>query len=185
MSEFSTLNDFSRLTRRFHEKFVSLRKKVHRVLDNDPATRLDDESYEVYVNSILIDCRAIFIENKRYKKNCTIQNFYKATDHPEFADSIDEFFDRSIGNGPLLREIIKNWVDRNLVHFDFIDGAEEQESLNGILSIVDRTTIDNIFIDIMLIAQQYNEYRSYLREQSHAVVEALTRDPDTSEGSSA
>lgn len=174
MADFDNLDDYAILTNRFHEKFVSLRKKVHRVLDHEPSSILDDETYEVYVNSILVDCRAIFIENKRYKNNCTIQNYYKATNHPEFASSIDELFDRKVLNDISLREIIKSWVDRNLVHFDFISDEEEELYLKGVLTVIDRTTIDNIFIDIMLIADQYEKYRKYLRERAYEVIEAMT-----------
>lgn len=181
MTHFDTIDDFSLLRKRFHEKFVTLRRKVHRVLDREPNTKLDDESYDVFVNSILVDCRALFIENSRYKKNCTIQNFYTATNHPEFAKSIDELFDQKTSSGVSVREAIKGWVDRNVVHFDFIDKKTEQEHLDNVLSVIDRSTIDNLFIDILLIAQQYEEYREYLKKLSFAVIEAMTGGVDSDE----
>lgn len=179
MTHFNTIDDLSLLNRRFREKFVTLRRKVHRVLDRDPKTNLDDESYDVFVNSILVDCRALFIENSRYTKNCTIQNYYKATKHPEFAKAIDDLFDKKISTGISVREVIKIWVDKNIVHFDFIGEKEEMEYMNNVLSVIDRSTIDNIFIDILLIAQQYEEYQKYLKKLSAAVLEAMTGSVDS------
>jgi hypothetical protein len=181
MEHFNTIDDFSLLKRRFHEKFATLRKKVHRVLDRDQNTKLDDESYDVFVNSILVDCRAIFIENSQYKKNCTIQNFYKATNHPELASSIDDLFNKKTNAGVSVREAIKGWVDKNIVHFDFIDQKTEQEHLDNVLSVIDRSTIDNLFVDILLVAHQYEEYRRYLEKLSFAVLEKLTGDVDSEE----
>lgn len=178
MKNFDNLDNYSLLANRFHEKFSSLRKKVHRVLDNDPSSMLDD-AYEVYVNSILVDCRAIFIENKRYKKNCTIQNYYRATNNPEFATSIDELFDRKILNDISLKKVIKSWVDKNIVHFDFISNEEEDVYLKGISAAIDRATINNIFIDIMLIAKAYENYRKNLREHAYAVIETMTSGRDS------
>jgi hypothetical protein len=172
MADFGNLEDFSVLLRRFDEKFVKIRNKVHRVLENN----LDEESYDIYVNSILIDCRALFIENDNYKDNCTIQNFYKATNHPEYAKSIDEHFNRKISENVTLRKIIKNWVDKHLVHFDFVDVKAEQAHFSGVNSILNRSTIDNLFIDILLIAKQYVEYQSFLRQGANAVIEAMTGD---------
>ncbi|MBB3118032.1 hypothetical protein [Pseudoduganella violacea] len=172
MPDFDHLDDFSVLLRRFDEKFTKLRKKVHRVLENN----LDEQSYDIYVNSILIDCRALFIENIRYKHNCTIQNFYKVTQQPDFAQAIDAHFDGLTSGGLTLREVIKSWVDRHLVHFDFVDEKTEQAHFDDLASVLDRRTIANLFVDILLIAQQYSEYRLFLHQQAYAVCEALTGD---------
>ena len=44
----------------FHEKFIKLRLKIHKIIEG----QYDDElMYEILVHSILIDCRAIFLEN--------------------------------------------------------------------------------------------------------------------------
>lgn len=172
MADFDNLDDFSILRRRFDEKFAKLRKKVHRVLDGN----LDEESYDIYVNSILIDCRALFIENVRYKDNCTIQNFYKATNHPEYAESIDEHFNLAVSDNSTLRDVIKSWVDKHLVHFDFIDEETEQAHFDGIASILDRRIVDNLFINILLISKQYIEYQAFLRQEAYAVIEAMTGD---------
>lgn len=177
VTDFGNLDDFCTLLIRVDEKFVSLRKKVHRVLSND----LDEESYDVFVNSILIDCRALFIENKRYSSNCTIQNFYKATNHPEYADEINTYFDRKTADGLNLREIIKTWVDKHLVHFDFVYREKEEDHLNSIRGLLNRQTIDNLFTNILLIARQYEEYKLYLRQKADSVIQAMTGEPNSPE----
>lgn len=177
--DFDNLDDFSRLLRRVDEKFAWLRRKVHRILEN----KLDEEAYSIFVESILVDCRALFIENSRYKTNCTLQNFYKATNHPEYADAIDEYFDRATSNGVSLREVMKTWVDKHIVHFDYVNEEAEDTHLQGVRRLLDRQTIDNLFVDIMLFARQYEEYRAFLYQSGAAVVEAITGDPHPSETS--
>jgi len=174
---FENLDDFSRLLRRVDVKLARLRLKVHRILEN----KLDEQTYSVFAESILVDCRALFIENSRYKTNCTLQNFYKATNHPEYAEGIDEYFDRATSNGVSLREVIKTWVDKHIVHFDYVIEEAEGAHLQDVRRLLDRQTIDNLFVDIMLFARQYEEYRAYLYKSGVAVIEAMTGDPRPSE----
>lgn len=174
---FDNLDDFSRLLSRVDEKFARLRRKVHRILEN----KLDEEAYSVFVESILVDCRALFIENSRYKTNCTLQNFYRATNHPEYAEGIDKYFDSATSNGVNLREVIKTWVDKHIVHFDYVNKEAEDAALQGVSRLLDRQTINNLFVDIMLFARHYEEYRASLYQSGAAVIEAMTGDPHPSE----
>jgi len=181
MTRFDTIDDFSLLRKRFHEKFVILRRKVHRVLDRDPNTKLDDESYDVFVNSILVDCRALFIENSRYTKNCTIQNLYTATNHPEFAKSIDDIFDqKTVLAFPSEKPSKVGLIEMSSISILLMKNRSKN-NLDNVLSVIDRSTIDNLFIDILLIARQYEEYREYLKKLSFAVIEAMTGGVDSDE----
>jgi hypothetical protein len=146
----------NRIEEVFYQKFVKLRKKIHRVLSDECADELD---YDVYVNSILIDCRAIFLENPRFKFNSTLQGSYKARRLDDYAKGIDEFFDREVVDGKSLKVVIKDWVDKRLVHADYLEPEGEESVTDNILSILDRATLGNIFHDILLIANQYEEVR--------------------------
>jgi hypothetical protein len=165
----------NRIEKSFYEKFTKLRKKIHKIIDNKFEDPLD---YDTYVNSILIDCRAIFLENTRYKFNSTLQNTYRARGLHEYADSIDDFFNQTIKNDKTLKEIIKEWVDQRLVHYDYLEENEENLIFENITSILDRNTINNLFIDILIIAQQYEEikkvYGENAEEQFNKVIEILT-----------
>lgn len=159
----------------FYEKFVNLRKKIREVLEN----KLDDPLYyDVFVNSILVDCRAIFLENERYKLNSTLQNTYRARRLEDFAKGIDELFNREISNGNSLKEVIKGWVDKRVVHYDYLDLDEEDKIFDDISKIIDRETLGNLFHDILLIALQYEEvkktYGQNTTDQISKVLEFMT-----------
>ena len=79
----------------FHEKFIKLRLKIHKIIEG----QYDDElMYEILVHSILIDCRAIFLENTDYKYNTTLQNIYRNRSLNEYADGIDMICQHFIGH---------------------------------------------------------------------------------------
>ncbi len=146
----------NRIEELFYIRFVSLRKKIHKLLTNEI---LDDFDYDIYVNSILVDCRALFLENPRYKFNGTLQSTYRARNLCEYAEGIDEFFDREVVEGKSLKVVIKDWVDQRLVHIDYLEPEDEDLVYENILSIIDRKTLGNIFHDILIIARQYEEVR--------------------------
>ncbi|BCV52920.1 hypothetical protein [Shewanella algae] len=146
----------NRIEELFYIRFVSLRKKIHKLLTNEI---LDDFDYDIYVNSILVDCRALFLENPRYKFNGTLQSTYRARNLGEYAEGIDEFFDREVVEGKSLKVVIKDWVDQRLVHIDYLEPEDEDLVYENILSIIDRKTLRNIFHDILIIARQYEEIR--------------------------
>lgn len=93
----------------FKQKFNMMRLKIHRILDHKEP--LDELSYDVYVTSILVDCRALFLESKYRKKNSTLQNFYLSRGFESLAESIDEKLVNKEINGKKLGGIIKGWVD--------------------------------------------------------------------------
>lgn len=161
----------------FNEKFIDLRLKILLVLEN----KLDDPLYyNVFLNSILVDCRAMFLENKRYKLNSTLQNSYRARRMDDFAQEIDELFDRTTSSGKTLKEVIKSWVDQRIVHFDYLESDDEQLITDDIKEVIDRETMGNLFHDILLIAMQYEEFKAAYgkntTEQISKVLEALTGD---------
>lgn len=159
----------------FHKKFVKLRLKVHKILDNQYENNMD---YETLVHSILIDCRAIFLENTKQTQNSTLQNIYKNRGLDDYAAGIDEYFDKIVKNGKSRKEIIKGFVDKRLAHCDFLEEDEEKILEENLLVILDRTTIENIFVDILFIAIQYEEIRKTFgknpREQLDLVLKTLT-----------
>lgn len=146
----------NRIEELFYRRFVGLRKKIHKLLTNES---LDDFDYDIYVNSILVDCRVLFLENPRYKFNGTLQSAYQARNLDEYAEGIDEFFDREVVEGKSLKVVIKDWVDQRLVHIDYLEPEDEDLVFENILSIIDRKTLGNIFHDILIIARQYEEIR--------------------------
>ncbi|MNE21375.1 hypothetical protein D3C80_1145350 [compost metagenome] len=169
----------NRIEEVFYRKFSILRKKVHRVLEKKDISELD---YEVYVNSILVDCRALFLENPRFEFNSTLQSTYKARNLEQYAKNIDDFFNQEILAGMTLKVIIKDWVDKRVVHVDYLETDNEINFIENIHSILNKETIDNLFIHILLIAKQYEEVREIYgkntEEQIDRFLANLTSDPE-------
>lgn len=153
----------NRIEELFYRRFVSLRKKIHKVLANEC---LDGFDYDVYIGSILVDCRAMFLENTRFKFNGTLQSTYRARKLDEYAAGIDEFFDREVVEGKSLKVVIKDWVDKTLVHVDYLEPDDEHLAYENILSVIDRKTLGSIFHDILIIARQYEEVRELYGKNS-------------------
>lgn len=167
-------NKPDRIADDFHEKFLKLRKKIHKAIDGD----LDTLDYDVYVNSILVDCRAMFLENAKYKLNSTLQNMYRSRNFNNYADRIDDFFNKKFTNDKTLKEIIKTWVDQRVVHYDFFEIEEEEKIFDDISLIFDRSTINNLFDQIIIIAISYEEFREQhgknMSEQLDKTLKAFT-----------
>ena len=134
--------------------------------------------YEILVQSIIIDCRAIFLENTDYKYNTTLQNIYRNRSLNEYADGIDNYFNTIIKGNKSLKEIIRKFVNKRLAHVDYLEEKQENILEEDILTILDRNTINNIFVDILVIAIQYEEIRKYFGknkgEQLDRIFETLT-----------
>ncbi len=165
----------NRIEEVFNEKFIKLRKKIHKILENKIFDELEED---IYFNSILVDCRAMFLENKRFKFNSTLQNSYRARGLEEYANGIDELFDEKITDNKTLKEIIKDWVDKRVVHYDYLDEDEENLIHENVSSILDRKMLENLLTSILLIANQYEEIKKYYgkntEEQINKVMLALT-----------
>ncbi|EGR3376013.1 hypothetical protein DMJ27_25195 [Vibrio parahaemolyticus] len=160
----------------FKQKFNMMRLKIHRVLDHQEP--LDELSYDVYVTSILVDCRALFLESKFRKKNSTLQNFYLSRGFEDLAKSIDEKFVNKDIDGKKLGHLIKGWVDQRVVHVDYLDEETEDEHFDGILTILRRDTVENLFIDLLVIAGEYEEFKETygqsMTEQMDRLLRAFT-----------
>lgn len=165
----------NRMEEVFHEKFIKLRLKIHKIIDGQYE---DELMYEILVHSILIDCRAIFLENTDYKFNSTLQNIYRNRSLDEYADGIDNYFNTVIKGNKSLKEIIRKFVNKRLAHVDYLEEKQENILEEDILTILDRNTINNIFVDILVIAIQYEEIRKYFgknkEEQLDRIFETLT-----------
>ena len=154
----------------FKQKFNMMRLKIHRVLDHEEP--LDELSYDVYVTSILVDCRALFLESKFRKKNSTLQNFYLSRGFENLAKSIDEKFVNKDIDGKELGSIIKGWVDQRVAHVDYLDEETEGKQFDDILTVLRRDTVENLFIDLLVIAGEYEEFK---KTYGHSMTEQMDR----------
>ncbi|HEP6274465.1 TPA: hypothetical protein VDA67_002311 [Burkholderia vietnamiensis] len=117
----------SRIEDSFAERLHGMKEKIARL---ESLRSVDPFLSNVLVESILVDCRALFLERKKKDpaedKNSTLQNVYRARGEDEKAKKIDDVFERKILNKSL-KTIIKGWVDKRIVHMDFLKKPEEDE----------------------------------------------------------
>ena len=87
--------------------------------------------FKTYFDIILIQIRAMCIENETKKNNHTLQNFFRINGYEKFATEIIEYFNQVMLDGSLkeltLRETIKTTTDRFIAHYDTITGSSTDD----------------------------------------------------------
>lgn len=170
----------NRIEEVFSDKLKIMNQKIHRIISG--YFKDDELSYRVYVNSILTDCRAMFLENSRCKFNSTLQSTYRARGLEILANEIDEIFNEAHNpTGKQLREIIKSWIDKRVVHYDYLESEKEKEIREDIENILDQNSINNLFEKLIIISISYenlcDELGKNSEEQLEKTLSWLTGDP--------
>lgn len=77
-----------------------------------------------------------------------------------------------------LEKFIKFWVDKSVVHYDYLEPEQENSIFNEVEEVIDRGTIGNLFRDILIVAQEYetvkSAYCSNTTDQFNKILEELT-----------
>lgn len=156
----------------FDLRLNQLRMKLHRFLSPEFIEKYDDLDQDIYIQSILVDCRALFLESPRLKENSTLQNIYKIRHQSEKAREIDEVFDEIVVEGKSYRTIIKEVVDKRIVHIDRLDDEQEKKCLDHVDYILSRETIKSLFI---LLLQISIDYSKFVKQHGESSEEQLNR----------
>lgn len=133
----NTVEEYSKYKERYDEFITSLKEKINYLnVQNDLFLK------NIFLESILVDVRAMLTESVKYKNNFTIQNdfrrFNKIPDGyksrndnlEQIASEIDKYLETEIlGEGLMMqnisiREAIKFYVDKFIAHRDFISDEE-------------------------------------------------------------
>ncbi|WP_186139878.1 hypothetical protein [Burkholderia gladioli] len=175
----------SRIEDSFAERLRCMKEKIDR-LEN----LRDDDPFlgNVLVESILVDCRAMFLERKKKDpaedKNSTLQNVYRARGEHEKAEKIDKIFEKKIFE-VTLREIIKGWVDKRIAHMDFLKKPEESELFSRASAFIFSESDSGMLTVLRAIVDEYEAFTREngpnLRAAIDRVMELLTSDPDDEE----
>ncbi|MYN18275.1 hypothetical protein GTP81_16105 [Rugamonas sp. FT107W] len=192
MPELKTVEDFKqyldsggvgavegRMEKAFALRLANLKGKISRL---ELVSGQDVELANILIDSILVDCRALFLEDDKRKRNSTLQNIYLARRMPEKAQAVDEVFDMEIVPGKKARKIIKAWVDRRVVHMDWLWGDEEVAYLENIRRIIFSGGIDETFKCLKTLIEEYERFTAQFgkdsREQIDLVLTWLTGDAE-------
>ena len=114
----------------FYNNFKNLCDRINRLEEFDKGT-LD---HLTYYEMILVQIRALFIENKRDKeKNITVQKYLIQSGHNNIVDEIESFLNLYLSDNLTLRKAIKTCVDSFIVHYD--NTTEEEKKIKELCYI--------------------------------------------------
>ena len=88
----------------------------------------DDIDVTTYLDMIVVQLRAMCIENKRYKNNYTAQNLLCKLGEEELAQDIDNMLDKKFYHGSTkvnIRDALKILADKFICHYDNFDGEKQ------------------------------------------------------------
>ncbi len=129
----NTVEEYSWNNEQYERQIDQLEHKIE-YLKNRNVNILADDSFllDVFIESILIDIRAVMLESKRYKNNYTVQNSLKRGSENKnsilykISQSIDDFFMQTKVNDSnmSLFEAIKFYTDKRIAHRDSISKEE-------------------------------------------------------------
>ncbi|WP_143189155.1 hypothetical protein [Paraburkholderia lycopersici] len=165
----------SKIENVFGQRLGALKEKIRRLR----AIKVGDEfTGNLLVDSILVDCRALFLENERHRRNSTLQNVYRARQMKEKADRVDELLATKVSFEKTVRDVIKAWVDQRVVHIDWLWDEEEDRIFEDVKTFLFNSETGGLLSLLDTLIEDYEFVKSTFganaREQTDLVFEALT-----------
>lgn len=119
---------FTRFRQKYFEQIEKLERKIQYFLFRSQNFIKEDSFLEdMFLESILVDVRALLMENERYKKNYTMQNsfrIYSSDDENDFFSKIASEIDQYVKVTMLpdgqtsFYESVKFYTDKYIAHRD-------------------------------------------------------------------
>ena len=106
-----------------------------------------------YLDMIVVQLRAMCIENERYKNNYTVQILLRKVGEDSLADKIDDMLNEEFYDGSLnvnIRTALKIIADEFICHYDNFDGENQHRLsladifMNKLRNPYERTNLDYI-----------------------------------------
>lgn len=161
----------------FRERLEGLKEKIIKLKSIGDSDKLVSN---IIISSILVDTRALFLENERYKRNATLQNVYRARKMDSKAEDIDKIFDEKVFCELSLKEMVKEYVDKRIVHIDWLWSDEEEGISNKINHILFNDKGINLQVTLLKIIEDYmlfiSQHGKDSREQLDLVLQWMTGD---------
>ncbi|QEI06313.1 hypothetical protein FXN63_11080 [Pigmentiphaga aceris] len=171
----------ARIERLFGTRLKALQRKVTILLEC-PAD--DGFTSDLLVDSILVDCRALFLEHPNQKKNATLQTVYRTRRMDEAAASVDSLFDTVVSDDQSVRQVLKAWVDKRIVHIDWLWEDEEEKMLANVKALLFGDGTVGLLEVLDRIVEEYEYVKLTFGENYRAQIdrafELFTGDPDDS-----
>jgi len=166
-----------RIEAAFRSRFDDLKDKIVRL--NEMA-ETDMFLKNLLITSILVDTRALLLEDEKLERNATLQNVYLARRLVERAKNVDAALDREILPGKNFREIIKCWVDKRVVRMDWMWDEDEASAYMDMDEVFFSDGIYSFTAVLLSLIEEYEGVVARLgknaREQMELAITALTSD---------
>lgn len=166
----------SKIENVFGLRLDALKEKIRRLRAADASNVF---VANLLVDSILVDCRALFLENKRYARNVTLQNVYRARRMDEEATRVDGILSMYVSPERTAHDVIKAWVDKRVVHLDWLWDEEEERIFQDIKAFLFNSERGGLLELLDTLIEDYEKMRSTFgkntREQIDMVLAAMTR----------
>lgn len=137
----------------FNIHFKLLLRRYKRLKDIYSIENAKDIDVITYVDMILVQLRAICIENERYKNNYTAQILLRKIGEDDLANKIDEMLNEEVYDGSMqvnIRKALKILADEFICHYDNFDKDKSHKIsladifINRLLSPYEEKNLDYI-----------------------------------------
>ncbi len=157
---FYNKNEFEKFQEEFQKNLVLL---VKRITKFDSIEKYS-EDYYVYFDMILVQIRAMFIENPRYKNNYTGQVYLRKLGMDKEVDIINSFLEEKIYADLTIKEAIRTIVDKFIVHYDPLNDKdiEIEKKCRSILTKGDHELYIGNLVLMMALSTADAELRAYI-----------------------
>lgn len=175
---------FTRFRHKYFEQIEKLERKIQYFLFRSQNFIKEDSFLEdMFLESILVDVRALLMENERYKKNYTMQNsfrIYSSDDENDFFSKIASEIDQYVKVTMLpdgqtnFYESVKFYTDKYIAHRDSTTPDDDEK----------RAELKSYFLDdqnfsLALTVQALIEITEEFKEElQYGALEALTKVPN-------
>lgn len=175
---------FTRFRQKYFEQIEKLERKIQYFLFRSQNFIKEDSFLEdMFLESILVDVRALLMENERYKKNYTMQNsfrIYSSDDENDFFSKIASEIDQYVKVTMLpdgqtnFYESVKFYTDKYIAHRDSTTPDDDEK----------RAELKSYFLDdqnfsLALTVQALIEITEEFKEELQCrALEALTKVPN-------
>lgn len=159
------LREISDFIRHFEINWNLFLKRYTRYKELEENATIDNFDYSTYFDILVVQIRAMCIENELLKNNYTVQNVLRRIGEEKLAEKIDFelerplseiFVDKSTGKPITLRNSIKMLADKFICHYDNFDGEKDvqreiaisiEANLKNIVKDVNIHTFINMLIE--------------------------------------
>lgn len=136
------MEDLESFIESFKEKMMLLLKRINKFTTLEENT----DEYYIYFDIILIQIRAMFIENERNKNNYTSQIYAKNLESEYHVSLINNILHERLLDDFTIRDGIKLIVDKTLAHYDFISEKDKEKIEICKRALMDKNSKYNLHI---------------------------------------